>query len=103
MQIRILCNGQEVSVGPFVGRFVGNVCIAIVSSLKAPRASERVLFDLERHEVTLQVDAHPVPMDPTQGFARTIVQDTLRGMLRHLKGINPEGSVRIELRLEAQP
>jgi hypothetical protein len=103
MQIRILCNGQEVVAGPFVGRFVGNVCFAIVTSLKAPRPSERVLFVLEEKTVSLEVDAQLVPMDYTQGFARTIVRDTLGGMIRHLKGIDPDGTVRIEIQLEAQP
>jgi len=42
-------------------------------------------------------------LDKSHGFAKTIVRDTLRGMIHHLKGVDPEGIVRIEVEIEGQP
>ncbi len=103
VQIRIVCNGTELIVGRFVGRFVAGVCSGIVEALKAPRPERRIEFELEAGLVRLWVDGTAVPMDRGQGFAQVIVRDTLRGMLQHLKGIDPDGNVRVETTLEALP
>ncbi len=89
-------------MGEFVGRFAAAVCLGMVDALKAPRPARHVRFDLDGTVVTLVVDGSPVPME--KGFARVIVHDTLRGMLQHLKGLDPAGVVRIETTLsEGKP
>jgi hypothetical protein len=103
MQVRIFCGGQELPVSPFVGRFVGNVCSAVVASLKAPKPARTVLFDVGPGGMQLEVDDSPVVLDRRQGFAGTIVHDTVAGMLQHLKGIDPAGTTRVEITLEAGP
>ena len=100
MRVRLFSNDRESFVSPFIGKFTANVCRAMAESLKAPSASRNIRFDLEGNNVRLQIDGNPVPLDPSQGFAETIVRDTLQGMLRHLKGVDPEGGVRIEIVLE---
>jgi hypothetical protein len=102
MGVRLFCNEIETPVSPFIERFVGNVGRAIAASLKAPQPAKRLVYLLEGDGVRIQSDGSAVTLDCKQGFARTIVLDTLRGMVCHLKGIDPNGSIRIELDLEAK-
>jgi hypothetical protein len=101
VKVRILCNGHELAVGRFVGRFVSGVCRGIIEALKTSQPIRDIVFEIESSSVRLWVNGDPVLMDNGQGFARVIVEDTLRGMLTHLKGMNPEGITRIETTLEA--
>ena len=97
MTVRIYSNGRACPLGPFVERFTGNVCRSVVDSLKGPGSAGRLRFDLDGDRVALAVDGVPVALDRGQGFAGTIARDTLRGMVRHLKGVDPDGPVRIEV------
>ncbi len=99
MQVRIECNGTVLPVGPFVGRFTGNVCSAVVASLNSPQPTRHICFELDRWGVRLLVDGFAVAVD--RGFAARIVGNTLRGMVRDLKGIDPDGELRIETTLES--
>jgi hypothetical protein len=103
MQVRIFCGGRELPVSSFVGRFVGNVCSAVVASLKTPCPGRTMVFEVGPETMRLEVDHSTVTMDRSQGFARTIVQDTVIGMLQHLKGIDPGRIIRVEITLEGQP
>jgi hypothetical protein len=102
-RVRLYCNGSETQVKPFVSRFTANVCQAIVSSLKAPRFTNRIDFTLNGDLIELRVDQATVPLDKSQGFAETMVRDTIRGMVQHLKDIDPGGTIRIEVDLEGKP
>lgn len=97
MRVRLFSNDIETAVNPFISRFVGNVGAAIAASLKAPRAAAQLEYCLEGELVRLQVDGTQISLDRSQGFARSIVRDTLRGMVCHLKGVDPEGIIRIQL------
>lgn len=96
MKIRLFCNDLEAPVSPFVGRFIANICIAISRSLKTAEG-KNILFTFSGDRVGLEIDGLPVPLDLSQGFAETLVRDTLRGMVQHLKGMDPKGSTRIEI------
>jgi hypothetical protein len=100
MRSKLYSNGVELFVGPFVGQFVGNVCLGVAASLKGPRPEQRICFELEGDAVRVEVDGASVPMDQSQGFAQTILRDTLRGMIRSLKGIDGDSMVRIEAEIE---
>jgi hypothetical protein len=100
MRVRLFCNDHETFVSPFIGKFTANVCKAVTESLKAPSSSRSIQFILQGDEVGLHVDGKQVLLDRSQGFAETIVRDTLKGMIRHLKAIDPEGVIRIEIDLE---
>jgi hypothetical protein len=103
VKVRIICDGKDLAVGRFVARFVAGICRGIVDALKSPPPNREITFEVEGAAVRLWVDDVMVPMDGGQGFAHVIILDTLRGMLRHLKGIDPQGNVRIVTNLEAQP
>lgn len=79
------------------------MCLAVATSLEAPPPAKHLCYDVERDTVQLLIDGIPVPLDKSQGFAETIVRDTLRGMIHHLKGVDPEGIIRIEVEIEGQP
>jgi hypothetical protein len=96
MQIRLYSNELEAPVSPFVGRYIANICLAISTSLKAAEGT-RIRFDFTDDEVSLEIDGSPVPLGLNQGFAGTLVRDTLQGMVKHLKGMAPEGKIRIEI------
>jgi hypothetical protein len=100
MRIRIYSNEIEAPLTPFIGKFLGNVCAAVASSLKTPQPIGTLKYELEGDAVRIQVNQIPVPLDMSQGFSRIIVGDTLRGMIRHLKLTDPNGSIRIEMDME---
>ena len=100
MRIRIYSNEVEAPLSPFIGKFLGNVCVAVASSLKTPQPIRTLEYELEGDEVRIQVNQIPVPLNMSQGFSRIIVLDTLRGMIRHLKLADPNGVIRIEMDTE---
>lgn len=95
----MLCKGKETFVSPFIARFVANVGQGIARSLKTPPSFSRLRFDLDAGSARLEVDGAPVELQDGQGFAETIVRGTLRGMIQNLKGIDPDGSVQVEIDL----
>ena len=97
MRVRLQCNGLDCLVTPFVGRFIANVCCAMMESLKAPQPSKTVMVALDGDIISVEIDGIAVPLDERQGFAQTIVRDTVRGMISHLKGIDSGRTIRIEV------
>lgn len=93
------CNGAEIQVGKFVSMFAANISAAVVASLRAPTPGRSIRFDLDGDAVAMEVDGVAVPLVRSQGFARTLVRSTLRGLVRELKGIEDGGTVRIVVEL----
>jgi len=102
MRIRIYSNEIEAHLTPFIGKFLGNVCVAVASSLKVPLPIRTLKYELEGDAVQIQVNQIPVALDLSRGFSRIIVVDTLRGMIRHLKLADPKGAIRIEVDMETE-
>jgi len=100
MRAHIYSGGAEIIANPFVAKFVGAVCTAIAASLKAPTAERKLTIELEGEQIRLQVDSTPLELDRNQGFAATLVRETIRGMLSQLKGIDGRAAVRIEVALD---
>ena len=96
MQIRLYCNDHEAPVSPFVGRFIANVCLAISQSLKTAEGNT-ILFAVSGDRVHLEIDGRPIPLGLNQGFAEILVRDTLQGMVAHLKGMESNGRIRMEI------
>jgi len=103
MRIRIYSNEIEAPLTPFIGKFLGNVCAGIAASLKTPQPIKTLGYEIVGENVLIQVNHAPVPLDMSHGFSRIIVLDTIRGMIRHLKMADPNGAVRIEIDMEAEP
>src|SRR5262249_28382110 len=97
MRVRLFSGGRETFVSPFIAKFTSGVCCAVVSALKAPPARDRLAFEVAPESVAVLVDGAPVDLDSSQGFAATIVRDTLLGMVQSLKGIDARAPVRIEV------
>ncbi len=95
MRARLFNNETEICANPFVGRFVGAVCTGIASSLKAPRPRKSISLELRGDAIELEVDSTRITLDRNQGFAGTLVRDTVLGMVRNLKGIDAQATVRI--------
>ena len=102
MRIRIYSNEIEAPLTPFIGNFLGNVCLGIADSLKTPRPINSLKFELDGDGVRLEINGAPVPLDMSQGFSKTIIRDTIRGMIRHLKLADPAGAIRITVDRETQ-
>ncbi len=100
MKIRIYSNEIEAPLSRFIGQFLGNVCAGIVASLKTPLPVRTLEYELEGDAVRIQVNETPVALNLSQGFATTIVRDTIRGMIRHLKLDDPNGNIRIQIEME---
>jgi hypothetical protein len=102
MRIQMYSNEIEAPLTSFIGKFVGNVCLAAVSSLKIPLPIKTLKYEIEGESVRIWVNDYPVPLNMSQGFSRIIVLDTLRGMIRHLKMDDPNGKIRIEIDTEIE-
>lgn len=100
MRTKLICEENEAPVSSFVGRFIAGVCIAVAASLKAPAAKESIQYELDGDDVRLQIDGASVPLELGQGFAKTIIRDTLRGMVQSLKGMDAERGIRIIIELD---
>jgi len=100
MRIRLYCNLVEAPLSHFIGKLVGNVCVGIAASLKTAAPIKHLCYEMEREDVRIQANHSPLPLDMSQGFAKTIVSDTLRGMICHLKGVDLDGVIRIEVDME---
>jgi hypothetical protein len=100
MKIRMFSNEIEAPLTSFIGNFIGNVCLAIVMSLKTPRPIRTLKFEVDGESVYIELNEQPVPLNMSQGFSRIIILDTIRGMIRHLKMDNPNGIIRIEVEME---
>lgn len=99
MRVRIRCNETDVPLGPFVTRFVGNVCTAIAASLRGPVPAKSIGFEIRPDSVGFCVDGVDVSLDRAQGFAATLVRSTLEGVTGRLKGVEETGVVRIDVEL----
>jgi hypothetical protein len=100
MKIRMFSNEIEAPLTPFIGNFIGNVCLAIAMSLKTPRPIKTLRYEVAGESVSIELNEHPVPLNMSQGFSRIIILDTIRGMIRHLKMEDPNGVIRIEVDME---
>ena len=100
MKIRIYSYDIEAALTPFIGNFLANVCFGITSALKTPRPIRTLSYEIVGDEVRIQVNGIRVPLNMSQGFSRVIITDTIRGMIRHLKMDDPNGSIRIEVDME---
>jgi len=101
MKIRMWSNEIEANLTPFIGSYVGNVCLAIVASLKTPEPVRTLRYDVSEKSVRIALNGNPLPLDLNSGFAEKMILDTIRGMIRLLKMEDPAGLIRIEIALEA--
>ena len=102
MRVRIFSNNTEAHLTHFIGKFLGNVCAAITASLKTSQPVQTLTYELDGEAVRIHVNGAFVPLDMSQGFSRIIVNDTIRGMIRHLKLADPAGAIRIEVDMGAE-
>ena len=101
MKIRVWSNEIEASLTPFIGGYIGNVCLAIVTSLKTSEAARTLRYDISGNSVRVTLNDAHLPLDLGSGFAEKMIHDTIRGMIRLLKMDDPSGVIRIEINLEA--
>lgn len=102
MRIRIFSNEVEAPLSRFIGKFLGNVCFGIASSLKTVQPINSLKYELEGGDVRIEVNKVPLPLNMSQGFSRVIIHDTVRGMIRHLKLEDPNGTIRIEVEIDGE-
>jgi len=100
MKIRIWSNEIEANLTPFIGAYIGNVCLAIVASLKTKEAARMLRYDVSGRSVCIKLNGKPLPLDLGSGFAEKMIHDTIRGMIRLLKMNDPAGVIRIEINSE---
>jgi hypothetical protein len=103
MNVRLISDGIDAPVTPFVGQFISSICIAAVSALKDANPKKCVEFELHGSECRLQVDGVAVPLNLSRGFAATLVAETLCGLVRPLKGVDPQKRVQIIVEIEDKP
>ena len=93
-------NEIEASLTSFIGKYIGNVCLAIVASLKTSAPAGTLIYNVSGESVRIILNGSPLPLNLSSGFAEKMILDTIRGMIRLLKMDDPAGNIRIEIELE---
>ena len=93
-------NEIEAELTPFIGKYIGNVCLAIIASLKTSESVKTLRFDVSGESVRIMLNGNPLPLDLSSGFAEKMILNTIRGMICILKMDDPAGVIRIEIALE---
>jgi hypothetical protein len=101
MKIRMWSNDIEANLTPFIGKYIGNICLAIVASLKTSEPVETLRYDISGESVRIGLNGNPLPLNLSSGFAEKMILETIRGMIRLLKMDDPCGTIRIEIDVEA--
>jgi hypothetical protein len=99
MKIHLWSNEIEAPLTPFIGRYVGNVCVGIVDALKTSAPVRTLRYDVAGDSVRILLNGEPLPLNLASGFAEKMILDTVRGMIRRLKMDDPAGAIRIEIEL----
>jgi len=97
MKVRIWSNEIEAPLTPFIGGYIGNVCLAVAASLKTPEPARTLSYDISCESVRITLNGDPLPLNLNSGFAEKMILDTIRGMIRLLKMDDPSGIIRIEI------
>jgi len=97
MKIRIWSNEIEANLTPFIGKYIGNVCLAIVASLKTTEPAGTLRYDVSGESVRITLNGRPLPLDLGSGFAEKMIHNTIRGTIRLLKMADTSGVIRIEI------
>jgi len=102
MKIRMWSNEIEAALTPFVGGYIGNVCLAIVASLKTSKEPvESLNYEIHGESVRIILNGNNLPLNLSSGFVEKMIHDTIRGVMRPLKMDDPSGFIRIEISLTA--
>jgi hypothetical protein len=99
MKIRMWSNETEANLTQFVGKYIGNVCLAIVVSLKTSEPVRTLRYDVSGESVRITLNGARLPLNLSSGFAEKMILETIRGMIRLLKMSDPSGVIRIEISL----
>jgi hypothetical protein len=101
MKVRMWNNEIEANLTPFIVKYISNVCLAIVASLKTSATVRSLRYDVSGESVSITLNGIPLPLDLSSGFAEKMILGTVRGMIRLLKMEDPSGVIRIEVNPEA--
>ena len=99
MKIHLYSNEIEAPLTPFIGSYVGNVCVGIVDALKTDESIRTLRYDIAGESVDIMLNEKPLPLNLASGFVEKMILDTIRGMIRRLKMNDPAGIIRIEIEL----
>ena len=90
-------NGDEANLTPFIGKYIGNVCLAMVASLKTSEPVSKLRYDVSGESVRITMNDAPLSLNLNSGFAEKMILNTIRGMIRLLKMTDTSGAIRIEI------
>ena len=99
MIVRMWSNESEAGLTPFVGGYIGNVCLAIAASLKTSEPIKMLRYDVSGESVSIMLNGNPLSLHLNSGFVEKMILDTIRGAIRRLKMADPAGVIRIEIDL----
>ncbi len=96
-ETRIVVNGTQLDLNPFIADYIAKVTVGMVSSLKGgdEPLSAQIRFDKSGERVAVKVNDRDVPTD---SFAANMIAATLRGMISPLKGGSDIDSCTISVR-----
>jgi len=97
MKIRMWSNETEANLTPFIGKYIGNIGLAIVASLKKSEQVRTLRYDVSGESVRITLNGSPLSLNLGSGFAEKMILNTIRGMIRLLKMTDPAGDIRIEI------
>ena len=94
MNVELAVNFTPVNIEGFVQRFVGNVVIALVDSLKNSGTDGDIKLSVKDDNVDMSVDGTEIQM---KAFVGDFVRNTVIGMISSLKGVEQIDSLDINI------
>ena len=94
MNVELAVNYTPINVEGFVQRFVGNVVIALVNSLKNSGTEGNIKLSLSGDNIDISVDGSEIQM---KAFVGDFVRNTVIGMVSSLKGVEQIDSLEINI------
>ncbi len=99
MAVKLVADGKDIELNPFVAGYLRNIVKGIGASLRETDKAHRLEFNLEGKDLTLLADGKEVPLDLGKGFAKVIVSDTIKAVIQRHKHAKRAEKIQISVDL----
>ncbi len=95
MAVQLVADGNGIELNPFVEGYLYNIVKGIGASLRGTDGACRLELNLEDENCTLLADGKEVPLNLGKGFAKAVVSDTIKAVIKHLKRADRADKIQI--------
>jgi hypothetical protein len=95
MAVQLVADGHGIELNAFVEGYLYNIVKGIGASLRGTDGACRLELHLENEDITLRADGNEIQLDLGKGFAKAVVSDTIKAVIKHLKRADRAEEIRI--------